>query len=91
MIRIIDGRGTGKTSRLMLVAKDNNAAFVCENPYAMEAKARAYGIVGIDFVSYYDFFKDKVKERPYVVDEMENLTRYIGGGKLVGYSLSAED
>jgi hypothetical protein len=35
MIRIIDGRGTGKTSRLMLLAKEHNALFVCDNPDAM--------------------------------------------------------
>jgi hypothetical protein len=39
MYRIIEGRGTGKTSRLMLLAKKNNATFVCENPRAMEYKA----------------------------------------------------
>ena len=54
MYRIIDGRGSGKTSRLMLLAKENNAALVCSNPRAMEAKAHAYGIVGIDFMSYED-------------------------------------
>jgi len=39
MIRIIDGRGTGKTSKLMLLAKENNAVFVCSNPRAMKYKA----------------------------------------------------
>ena len=28
MYRIIEGRGTGKTSRLMLLAKENDAIFV---------------------------------------------------------------
>jgi hypothetical protein len=32
MYRIIDGRGTGKTSRLMLLAKENNGVIVCANP-----------------------------------------------------------
>ena len=32
MYRIIENRGTGKTSRLMLLAKENNAIFVCSNP-----------------------------------------------------------
>ena len=44
MIRVIDGRGSGKTSKLMEIAKENNAMFVCSNPQAMEVKARAYGI-----------------------------------------------
>ena len=50
MYRIIDDRGTGKTSRLMLIAKENNAVFVCANVNAMEYKAKAYGIEGIKFI-----------------------------------------
>ena len=30
MYRIIEGRGTGKTSRLMLIAKETNAIFYCQ-------------------------------------------------------------
>ena len=51
MYRIVDGRGTGKTSRLMLLAKDIGATIVCSNPHAMEQKAHAYGITGINFIS----------------------------------------
>jgi hypothetical protein len=58
MYRIIDDRGTGKTSRLMLIAKENNALFVCSNPDAMRYKAKAYGIDGIEFISYGEFFHD---------------------------------
>jgi hypothetical protein len=35
MYRFIDQRSTGKTSRLMLIAKENNALFVCAHPEAM--------------------------------------------------------
>ena len=35
MYRIIDDRGTGKTGRLMLLAKENNAVIACINPMAM--------------------------------------------------------
>ncbi len=31
MYRIIDGRSSGKTSRLMLLAKETNAAIACSN------------------------------------------------------------
>jgi len=40
MIRIIDERSTGKTSHLMLLAKEHNALFVCSNPSAMRYKAK---------------------------------------------------
>ena len=38
MYRIIDGRGSGKTSRLMLLAKETGAAIACSNPWAMAVK-----------------------------------------------------
>ena len=94
MIRIIDGRGTGKTSRLMLLAKEYNALFICANPRGMEEKARAYGIEGIQFVSYEDFLRlnyDSEAEQ-VVIDEMEQFVNYVLGNlKMVGYSLSDND
>lgn len=94
MYRIIDDRGTGKTSRLMLLAKENNAVFVCANPNSMEYKAKAYGISGITFVSYGDFihsFDPDITD--YVVDELEDFVKYIfaNGPKLVGYTLSQNE
>ena len=56
MYRIIDGRGTGKTSRLLLLAKENDGIVVCKNPDHMREKAYAYGLTGIDFASYYEYF-----------------------------------
>ena len=52
MYRIIDNRGSGKTSRLMLLAKETNSIIACVNPYAMREKAHAYGITGLTFISY---------------------------------------
>lgn len=103
MYRIIDGRGSGKTSRLMLLAKENNAALVCSNPRAMEAKAHAYGIVGIDFMSYEDAidhmrhpdnqYTSENRQHLIVVDEIENFIQCALGmnGRLIGYTLSNED
>ena len=52
MYRIIKGRGTGKTHELMELAKMTGAAIACSNPKGMEQKALAYGITGINFISY---------------------------------------
>jgi hypothetical protein len=93
MYRIIDDRGTGKTSRLMLLAKENDAVFVCNNPDAMRWKAQQYGIDGINFISYHDFtrcFDPEVKN--YVVDELEYFVKsIISGPKMIGYTLSKND
>lgn len=88
MYRIIDDRGTGKTSRLMLLAKENNATFVCSNPRAMEYKAKQYGIDGLEFISYGEF-NDYGADK-YIIDELDHyLTTTLGTG-LIGYSITNE-
>lgn len=91
MIRIIDERGSGKTSRLMLIAKEQGAIFVCKNPKAMEYKAKQYGIEGIKFVSYGEFSTLLLHREKYVIDELEAFTLDAFGGELVGYTLSKDD
>jgi hypothetical protein len=96
MYRIIDGRGTGKTGRLMLLAKETNGTIVCSNPRAMREKAIAYGIVGIDFISYNDFLYGAGGDiGNYYIDELELFLACAQSvaqvrGKLCGYSLSEE-
>lgn len=96
MYRIIDGRGTGKTGRLMLLAKESNAIFVCSNTKAMETKARVYGITGILFMSYYEFNKT-ISEKGYlnryvVIDDLESYVDYTISPtfNLVGYTISED-
>ena len=91
MIRIIDERGSGKTSRLMLLAKENNATFVCSNPNAMKVKAQAYGLSDINFISYHDFVTS-YEEGNFVIDEIELFIQAImGDNKLIAYSLTTGD
>ena len=94
MIRIINNRGTGKTSQLMLLAKENNAIFVCSNPRAMEYKAKAYGIDGLHFISYGEFLNEPIlsKEGNYVIDEIEQFLKdaFFYNSRLIGYTLSEE-
>ena len=97
MFRIIDKRGSGKTSRLMLIAKEyENTLFVCGNPKAMEQKAHAYGITGIEFISYYDFLDVNkwrgTERRNVVIDEIEPFIRHLNPClDLIGYSISEDD
>ena len=94
MYRIIGNKASGKTRQLMEIAKENNAIFVCSNPRAMEAKAHAYGIVGIEFIDYFTFLDDKGKEPAnYVIDEIEMLLHYMFGmnRNLTGYTLTNGD
>lgn len=90
MVRIIDDRGTGKTSRLMLLAKERNGILVCNDPHCMKAKAQAYGLNGFDIISYNDYHEHQYdNHKPIFIDEVEGYLRNYG--RLDGYSLSNED
>lgn len=92
MFRIIDNRCTGKTYKLLMYAKENDAIFVCSNPYAMKQKSESYGIIGLTFVSYAEFLNNSRGHRDkFVVDEIEGLIRTINPfNELIGYTLSEE-
>lgn len=92
MYRIIDTRGSGKTSRLMFLAKENNVAIACSNPMAMKQKAYAYGIMGIDFISYDDLLENGWNDDIFI-DELEVFVQYCiqRTTTLKGYTLSNED
>ena len=90
MYRIIDSRSSGKTSRLMLLAKETDSAIACYNPPAMRQKAYAYGITGIDFIPYSDLFNGEY-EGNVLIDELEHFVREFVDAKIMGYSLTNED
>lgn len=92
MYRIINGRATGKTLQLMLLAKENNATIACSNPSAMRQKAYDYGLTGINFISYSALFSGEIEDHePIMIDEIEIFIKEYIDGKLIGYSLSNED
>ena len=91
MIRIVDERGSGKTIRLMGVARDQDAIFVCSNPQATAYKAQKYGIEGLKFASYDEFSTILLHGEKYVIDEIEKFTQEAFGNNLVGYTLTIGD
>lgn len=91
MYRIIDSRGSGKTSRLMLLAKETNSIIACVNPYAMREKAHAYGITGLTFISYEELLTQSWTDYNIMIDEIELFIKYQLSGILKGYTLSNED
>lgn len=90
MYRIIDNRSSGKTSRLMLLAKETNSAIACSNPSAMKTKAYAYGITGIDFIPYSDLFNGYYTGN-VLIDELEEFVKGYTDANITGYSLTNED
>lgn len=92
MIKIIDKNSTGKTSRLLLLAKENDGIIVCKNPMRVKEKAAAYGILGVPCFSYKDYLlTEKSTSKPVFIDEIEDFVRFLTDEKLAGYSLSLED
>ena len=90
MFRIIDSRSSGKTSRLMLLAKETNSAIACSNPRAMRQKAYSYGITGIEFIPYSDLFNGYY-DGNVLIDELEHFVTEFIDAKITGYSLTNED
>ena len=93
MYRIIDKRGSGKTSRLMLLAKESNATIVCSYPHGFEAKAKQYGIEGLKFISYHEFLDRSYhhdREEKFLIDEVDGLLKRIDGN-VIGYCLTPDD
>ena len=92
MYRIIDKRGSGKTSRLMLLTKEKNGILACPNPYAMKQKAHAYGLTGFDIISYDQLMQggSNPEHKPVFIDELDHFLGYLGQN-ICGYSLTNED
>lgn len=97
MERIVDGRCTGKTRRLLEAAKEQGATVVCSNPSSFADKALQYGIVGLKFISYSDFLEGayEPEENAVMIDELEGLlerfSSYEPVCRILGYTLSVGD
>ena len=89
MYRIIDGRATGKTSRLMLLAKENNGIIVCKDPTLYIKKAYDYGLTGIKFISYHEFNSIQRYNCPIYIDEIDMFLKYLNQD-IDGYTASVD-
>lgn len=90
---IVGTRSSGKTRMMLENAKEKNAAVVCVNPAAMQRKAEAYGIVGLNFISYDDIIRNNrlydgavwIADK-YVIDEIGDFLSDFFCGKCVGFT-----
>lgn len=94
MIRIFDGRGTGKTGRLFLLVKEYNGILICANPNAMKVKAAAYGFKDMPIYSYDEYWNEKVylcyeEDTPIFIDELEGFLKS-WDPNIKGYSVSLD-
>lgn len=86
---IIGESSSGKTRKLLEVAKETNAVVVCWNPEAMRVKAQNYGFYGLEFYRY-DEIQDLREGRNIVVDELNEFFKYALNLKLDGFNMSTD-
>ena len=91
MIKIIDKRCTGKTSRLILLAKETGATIVCNRPKHVQSLAERYGIDGLNIISYGDYLKRGSRpSKEVLIDEIDGLIQQLPS-YCIGYSMSIEE
>ena len=79
MIKIIGEPGSGKTKQLMKLCFNEKATFVCKNPESMMVKAHAYGLVGLNIISYQEFLIDSTfNENNAYLDDIDEFLEIIG-------------
>jgi hypothetical protein len=87
---IIGGNSSGKTRKMLEHAKESGAIVVCKNPYAMEAKARSYGIFGLPCIMYEEVTNEMLRNEKIAVDELKDFFKYCFGVELEGFTMTIE-
>ena len=90
IIKIVGNSSTGKTGRLLLLAKENNGIIVCKNSENMRIKAHSYGLTGIDFINYeayieYIRYPHRDNGRPVYIDDMNEFLK-VYDNNISGYT-----
>lgn len=93
MYKILRKRGTGKTTNLITLAKENGATLVVANADYTVQKMYQLGITGVDIISYAEFYANRQEyfAKPYMIDDIDGFVESIFGRKLIGYSASIDD
>lgn len=93
MYKIIDNRGTGKTTQLICLAKQYNATIVASSPNYIFRKCKELGFEKpVEVISYNDFIAlryFKSKDHYYLIDDMSSFLRNLCPG-IIGYTDSLE-
>ena len=88
MFRIIDGRGTGKTCRAILLAKEYDGVVASKSPKAIIERANYLGLSNIRSCSSQDVIdKNYPQGKRIFIDDIECFAEHCAPG-LLGYSLS---
>ena len=92
MYRVIDGKDTGKTKKLLQECANNNGLYVCRHPNGVKEKCLVYGIPVVEAIGYGDFLlRDDWRTRKVYIDELEYFVEEMVAPNFAGYTLSKED
>ena len=93
MYKILRKRGTGKTTSLITLAKENGATLIVANADYTVQKMYQLGITGVNIISYTEFYVNRTEyfAKPYMIDDIDGFVESIFGRKLIGYSASIDD
>lgn len=89
---IIGGNSTGKTRKMLEEAKKNGAVVICKHPLHMQSKANAYGIYGLEFVSYEDVELEdySINGKKVAIDEIGDFFAYCFGSELDAFTMTID-
>lgn len=91
---IVRENSSGKTRELLEFAKENNLIVICRDAVAMERKAQAYGIYGLNFFSYEEvvclYAEESGFNNSFVVDEVESFLTYLFNEDCRGFTQTVE-
>ena len=95
MNKIIDYRGTGRTSRLITLAKKTGAIIVAPNHVQkdhIETLAKEYNITGVKIITFNDFLDRQKMVRDedthFLIDNLDEIMAYLG---VIGYTELKEE
>lgn len=75
MNKIIDKTGTGKTHKLLMLAQANNGVIICDSPEKMRERAYKYGITGLDFITYEDYWHNAIETEDFIAGRRVYIDR----------------
>ena len=96
MISITGPRGTGKTSKLFKLARENDAMILTSNSRAMREKARSRGYNDIEIIGYGDLDNDNYSlNKKIFVDNADDILNYLINKfysiEVIGYTATIDE
>ena len=96
MFILIDVRGSGKTKKLLELAREKNAIILTQDKRALKVKAKSYGYDDINVLDYEDLENDEYDlMKPILIHNVDKVLDYLFdryyGLKPIGFSATKEE